>query len=161
MILIIIENGEYTVYVHTNKVNGKRYVGITRQKPNQRWRDGKGYKQCTYFERAINKYGWDGFDHEIIADKLTEEEAKNMERLLIRELKTQDENYGYNISDGGDTHCISEDGRRRISENMRGEKIHALGRYIQMRNVQESACKHAALTIQIMGGNILLKNGEK
>jgi len=128
VIRIIIENGDYIVYIHTNKVNGKRYVGITRQKPSQRWRDGKGYKHCTYFERAINKYGWDGFDHEIIADKLTEEEAKNMERLLIRELKTQDENYGYNISDGGDTHCISEAGRRRISENMRGEKNPCFGK---------------------------------
>lgn len=128
MILIIIENGDYTVYIHTNKVNGKRYVGITRQKPTQRWRDGKGYKRCTYFERAINKYGWYGFAHEIIADKLTEDEAKNMEKLLIKELKTQDPEFGYNISDGGDVTRLSEEGRRKQSEDKIGAKNPCFGK---------------------------------
>ena len=35
----------YTVYIHKNKVNEKIYVGITKQKPEQRWRlNGSGYK---------------------------------------------------------------------------------------------------------------------
>ena len=120
MILIIIENGNYTVYIHTNKVNGKRYVGITRQSVQDRWRDGKGYKHCILFYRAIQKYGWDGFDHEIFASNLTEEEAQNMEKLLIKELKTQDPEFGYNISDGGSTTRISEEGRKRLSEQKKG-----------------------------------------
>lgn len=121
MILIIIKNGNYTVYIHTNKVNGKRYVGITRQSVQERWRDGKGYRKCIYFYRAIEKYGWDGFDHEIFASNLTEEEAQNMEKLLIKELKTQDPEFGYNISDGGSTTRISDEGRKRLSEQKKGE----------------------------------------
>lgn len=60
---MIIKNGNYTVYVHVNKINGKMYVGITSQTVEQRWRQGKGYKHCVFFYRAIEKYGWDGFEH--------------------------------------------------------------------------------------------------
>lgn len=130
MILIIIENGNYTVYIHTNKVNGKRYIGITRQSVQERWRDGKGYKRCILFDRAIKKYGWDGFDHEIFASNLTEEEAQNMEKLLIKELKTQDPEFGYNISDGGSTTRISEEGRKRLSEQKKGELNPNFGRIV-------------------------------
>ena len=120
MVLIIIENGNYTVYIHTNKVNGKRYIGITRQTVQERWRDGKGYKSCTLFNRAIKKYGWDGFDHKIFAANLTEEEAQNIEKILIKELKTQDPKFGYNISDGGSTTNFSEEGLRKLSEQKKG-----------------------------------------
>ena len=34
----------WTVYCHENRVNGKRYVGITSREVTERWRDGKGYK---------------------------------------------------------------------------------------------------------------------
>ncbi len=122
MILIIIENGDYTVYIHTNKVNGKRYIGITRQSVEERWRGGKGYRKCTYFCRAILKYGWDGFDHEVFAANLTEDEAINMEKLLIKELETQNPEFGYNIADGGSTTRISDEGRKKISESKMGEK---------------------------------------
>lgn len=62
-----IYNGTYCVYAHINKVNGKIYIGQTCRKPEYRWNDGKGYKECTYFYNAIEKYGWDNFDHEILA----------------------------------------------------------------------------------------------
>ena len=59
----------YTVYCHTNKINGKRYVGITKQKPETRWNNGKGYS-TQYFKRAIDKYGWEEFTHEILFTNL-------------------------------------------------------------------------------------------
>ena len=85
MIKIIINNGSFIVYIHTNIVNGKRYVGITSHKPEERWRRGKGYKHCVLFYKAILKYGWDMFEHEIFAAHLTKEEAENMEVILIKE----------------------------------------------------------------------------
>lgn len=47
----------YTVYMHISP-SGKRYVGITRQRPVARWKNGRGYINNEYFYRAIKKYGW-------------------------------------------------------------------------------------------------------
>lgn len=51
----------YTIYMHRNKINGKSYIGQTFQKPEERWKNGAGYKSCTYFYAAIQKYGWNNF----------------------------------------------------------------------------------------------------
>lgn len=116
-----IYNGTYCVYVHTNKTNGKMYVGQTvyGDKPSRRWQNGKSYKNCIYFNRAIQKYGWDNFEHKIVASNLTKEEADNFEKILIKQLNTRDPSYGYNLTDGGEGTCghkMSEESRRKLSE---------------------------------------------
>lgn len=95
----------WSVYVHTNKTNGKKYVGITSQRPEDRWLGGYGYDRKLKFGRAIEKYGWDGFEHKVLYTGLYEQEAKNIERALISELSTQDDSHGYNMTDGGDGIC--------------------------------------------------------
>lgn len=89
----------YTVYCHTNKINNKKYIGITRQNVQQRWRDGKGYQGQIKFYNAIQKYGWDNFHHDILYENLTEEEACNIEQFLIRYYNTITN--GYNTLPGG------------------------------------------------------------
>ena len=102
----------YTVYMHTNKINNKVYVGITSQKVNGRWRlDGGGYlrknKDGSYaqpkFARAILKYGWDNFEHIIWAEGLTHDDACHIERLLIGIWNSRD--CGYNMTTGGEGVC--------------------------------------------------------
>ena len=96
-----MEERKYSVYMHTNKINNKKYIGITSLNPTQRWKkDGSGYKN-QIFGRAISKYGWDNFNHDIIAENLTLVEAEEMERKLIKQYNTQNYNFGYNIADGG------------------------------------------------------------
>lgn len=93
----------YTVYMHVSPSN-KRYIGITSLDINRRWRkNGKGYKHQQYFYRAIKKYGWDNFQHIIVAKGLDEETAKWLEVELIREFDTTNQDNGYNISLGGNT----------------------------------------------------------
>ena len=93
-------NTNYKVYCHTNRINGKKYIGITKNSLQKRWRDGQGYKGSTKFYYAILKYGWENFDHELLYENLTEKQAKDKEVELIKKLDTQKN--GYNTSSGGD-----------------------------------------------------------
>lgn len=112
-----IYNDTYCVYMHTNKINGKRYVGITKygDDPNQRWHNGKAYPLNQHFSQAIKKYGWDNFEHEIIASNLTESEAKSFESLLIDKLDLMNQDKGYNLNSGGATMQHSEHTKRQMS----------------------------------------------
>ena len=89
-----MEIRNYTVYVHISPSN-KYYVGITKQKVARRWRYGSGYKQNKHFYSAIQKYGWNAFQHEIIANNLTKDEACKFEIALISVLKSNQKEFGY------------------------------------------------------------------
>lgn len=92
------------VYVHTNKINGKKYIGITgQQRYWERWRsDGSGYK-TQVFGRAIEKYGWDNFSHDILDKVTSESKACELEQFYIQKYKTNQPEFGYNISLGGES----------------------------------------------------------
>jgi len=91
----------YSVYKHTNLTNGKVYIGVTRQKPSRRWRGGQGYRDQPLFWNAILKYGWDGFSHEILERKITEQAIHEAEINYIKHFRSADRLYGYNIANGG------------------------------------------------------------
>lgn len=91
----------YKIYMHENKVNGKVYIGQTMQSLKQRWNNGYGYIKCPYFYKAIQKYGWDNFEHILLEDNLTKEDADKKEIFYINKYQSYLSNYGYNISLGG------------------------------------------------------------
>lgn len=120
-----IYNGTYCVYIHINKINGKMYVGQTIHgyNPKKRWDNGNGYQHCPYFSKAIVKYGWGNFEHEIIANNLTALEADNFEKLLIEKLDTMNPDKGYNLEKGGTKNkTLSESTKKKISNSHIGEK---------------------------------------
>lgn len=102
----------YCVYIHRNMINNKSYIGITvyGDDPNRRWQNGKGYAQQKLFYNAIQKYGWDNFEHIIWAKNLTEDDAKKWEVRLISLFNTTNSNYGYNISSGGESFNLTDVG---------------------------------------------------
>lgn len=112
----------YVIYTHINKTNGKIYVGLTSMKPEERWLDGKGYHKGTYFRNAIDKYGWNNFEHKIIKENLTKEEASYWERYYISFYNSTDGQYGYNMSSGGEngSHPQTLETRKKISEHHSG-----------------------------------------
>ena len=91
----------YTIYEHKNKIDGKCYIGVTKQKPEIRWRNGKGYINNKHFNDAINKYGWDNFEHIIIMQVKDEELAFLLEKFFIQKFDLTNPNKGYNLSEGG------------------------------------------------------------
>ncbi len=96
--------GEYLVYVHTLP-NGKKYVGMTKQDKERRWANGAGYKKQPKFYEAIQEYGWRNIVHEVIAENLTEEEARETEKEYIEIFNCCDEN-GYNTRSNDRTKFI-------------------------------------------------------
>lgn len=109
-----------TIYLHRNKINNKVYIGQTIQDNlNHRWKNGKGYKTCTYFYNAILKYGWDNFEHIILeqSENWTQDELNNKEKEYIDLYKANDSTYGYNITDGGST--ISSNASEKAVEWMK------------------------------------------
>lgn len=118
------ENNErhYTIYCHKNLINGKIYIGQTGMIPyTRRWQghgvSGSPYKNCPHFEKAIIKYGWKNFEHFILKDNLTLEEANKYEELLIALYDSTNPDIGYNVAKGGDNHTHSEETRKKISEH--------------------------------------------
>ena len=115
----------YCVYCHINKLNGKRYVGLTREKkPSDRWgANGINYKNCSCFYGAIQKYGWNNFEHIILETDLTEDEAIEAERKYIQLYNTMVPN-GYNLTGGGEIKKIlSDETRKKLSKIALGRKM--------------------------------------
>lgn len=112
----------YTVYKHKNKLNGKVYIGITGRNVKDRWGyNGNGYCRNPYFNKAIKKYGWDNFDHKILYENLTKEQAEQMEMKLIAYYDSTNRDKGYNIDKGGSgAERLTEETKRKISESHKG-----------------------------------------
>lgn len=112
----------WTVYAHINKINRKAYVGITGRDPKKRWgHNGYNYKKSTYFYNAIQKYGWDNFEHIILMTNLSKEMANEVEKALIKKYELNNRSIGYNIAKGGNVSCMSELAKEKISKSNKGK----------------------------------------
>ena len=114
----------YTVYMHICP-NNKKYIGITKQEPEKRWKKGKGYRTQKYFKRAIEKYGWNNIKHKILYKNLNKKEACTKEIELIKKYNTNNYKFGYNISSGGDGAngiIISDKQKEILRKALKGNK---------------------------------------
>ena len=123
-------DNNYCVYIHINKINNKKYVGITKTSVSKRWgKNGSEYirDESSVFGRAIVKYGWDNFYHEIFSTNLSKERACDLEVILIATLRTCDKRYGYNIQRGGQLGnagvVFSEDSKEKMRQAKIGKKL--------------------------------------
>lgn len=140
----------WLIYCHLNKINGKRYIGLTKHSNNleKRWRKGLGYLNGHHkvFASAIEKYGWENFEHLILETDLKSlEEANAREQYWIRYYHSyigDPNNWGYNSTIGGDGPLgrvmstdereyrrqlklgtkASEETRRKMSQTRKGKK---------------------------------------
>lgn len=142
---------KYTVYLRTNLVNGKQYVGQTKnfKRRENNWRDyytKYGNKQIT---SDREKYGLENFKVEILAEVETREEAWDLEQKFTLEYNTKYPN-GYNMSNGGKSptgtirteedkmnmskaqigKTIPDEIRKKISEGHKGKKPWNTGKHL-------------------------------
>lgn len=112
---------KHYIYIHANKINHKIYVGQTIN-IQERWsRKGYRYKDSPRFYAAIQKYGWDNFNHIILEKCFSEKDANEYEKYWIKVFKSNKEQYGYNLTPGGDNYMVdlwSDSAfRQRMSES--------------------------------------------
>ena len=114
----------YKIYIHKNKTNGKIYVGQTGVKwLSSRWRKGEAYYKNPEFYSDILKYGWDNFEHIILEKCGSKEEAHNREIYYIDFYKSNNSEFGYNLTTGGQKNTkLNDVVKERQSQSKLGEK---------------------------------------
>lgn len=93
------------IYLVTNEISGKSYIGKTKRAVEVRWAehlDASRKGSTTVFHCAIRKYGEQAFSVRELATAETNSAASQLERLWIIALQTRDRRYGYNMTSGGD-----------------------------------------------------------
>ena len=109
------------IYKYTNKLNEKSYIGQTNNE-ERRIREHKISRQYNnYFHNAIDKYGWDNFEYEVLIRVFSKTE-KNLrfvldtfEKFYIKKFNTLAPN-GYNLTEGGSSGWSSPNKEKKMSE---------------------------------------------
>ena len=108
----------YLVYLLTNLVNGKVYVGKTYRSAEYRWKshvsaakNGSEY----YIHKAIRKHGDWSFTVSVLFEGLTEEEAARIEIEQIAHFRSSESDFGYNLTLGGEGQRPNEETRKKLS----------------------------------------------
>ncbi len=109
----------HTIYVHTNKHNGKQYVGQTKKSLSGRWYkhvyDATSDNRTQAFHHAIRKHGADSFYHDVLQVVPTQEAANDAEIFWISYLKSNQKSHGYNLTSGG---CVGA----KVSDETRAKQ---------------------------------------
>lgn len=94
------------IYKVTNLINNKLYIGQTKNsleyRKNQHFRETKSKKDDMYFHRALNKYGFNNFQWEVIDQANSLEELNQKEIYYINLYNSTDRINGYNRKLGGE-----------------------------------------------------------
>lgn len=112
------------IYLRTNLVNGKQYVGQTNDFKQREcdWKCTKSSYAGAYIDNARKKYGLENWKVEILKECDTQEELNEWEIYYIKKYNTKKPN-GYNLTDGGN----STTGYKHTEETI--ERIRHYGMY--------------------------------
>jgi len=103
--------------------NNKMYIGLTKN-----FRLRKNAHRCTKGHLPINRAMQKYLDEErwlICATGCTQTQARNIERTLIAQFNTQNSNFGYNCTAGGDgpsQYVVGKETRAKMSAAKKGKR---------------------------------------
>lgn len=134
----------YSIYLITNLINNKKYIGWTSRDPLNRYKEHQRTNKPKNQDRslisyALEKYGVDNFSFQILYQTLDLPHSKLMEQHFVSEHDSLTEQWGYNIDKGGNGHKRSastiekhrkkilgrkqtEEHKRKKADAIRGEK---------------------------------------
>jgi group I intron endonuclease len=116
------------VYKITNKINGKCYIGQTRQKLSDRWIHHCSVSSgCLAIKSAIDKYGKNNFTIEQIYKAYSISDLNKKEAKFINKFNTLAPN-GYNLKTGGNSPRYSEESRKKMSDVHKGNPGYWVGK---------------------------------
>lgn len=126
------------VYLLTNAIDEKKYVGKTEKTVEERWREhvsnSHNPKKQEYLYRAMRKHGVDNFSRTLLATASSAEELNDLERRFIQEMNTLSPN-GYNMTYGGEGVRGTDEVRQKIRNK-------ALGRATTQRQKDVASLTH-------------------
>lgn len=108
------------IYSIRNKINGKIYIGQTKNLKN-RWAAHAAYAKNPeqtgqYIHRAMAKHGIQNFEYEVLATCRTREDADEVEKFIISQYRSREIGLGYNVKPGGATAGHSESTKIKLRE---------------------------------------------
>lgn len=105
------------IYKITNQINGKIYIGLTTESLQKRWRSHKisSRNKNTHLYTAMRKYGIENFAIEVIDETDSFEELGRLERFYIDKYHSQDPNYGYNVTAGGESNQLDGNPKAKLT----------------------------------------------
>jgi group I intron endonuclease len=125
----------YYIYLVTNKVNGKIYVGQTGLTIEERFKSHIWSRnKDDHFHAAIRKYGEDAFVIQELGKFESLEEANNAESLWIISLRSYDSKIGYNTKFGGENGGAPTEETRIKIGLASSQRVHAAETREKMRN---------------------------
>jgi group I intron endonuclease len=126
------------VYKCTNLKNGKVYVGLTERRLNRRINSHYHYAKNSngLFQNALRKNNRDDFLWEEIDRADTREELCSKEQYWIKHYKSDNRDFGYNLTDGGEHPVFSKTTRKKISKATMGKEKYKLPKTIENRIVE-------------------------
>ena len=108
------------IYLITNKINNKKYVGQTRSTLKKRFNQHCEKRNKTVIGNAIKKYEKQNFNIEILQEGLfSEQEINNLEIEYIKKYNSIAP-IGYNIEHGGNASPMSDETKQKISNKLKG-----------------------------------------
>ena len=130
------------IYITTNLVNGKKYLG--QRKYSKGWESYLG--SGVAFKKALKKYGKENFKREIIIEAETAEELNQFEKELSIKYDVVNSDNWYNLCYGGGAttgYVFSEESKRKMSEK-------AKGRYSGEKNPMYGRCGKNAPSARVV-----------